>query len=134
MDDTTLVPGLAEAAVGLLAVIGLGVLVLRWRDRMAKSEGKSRDQIQARFEAILQFRTTLLRCVPGVLVIIFGVFYAIDRSNQHESDWWYGLLFIPIGWVLIPLLARKSWRRYKQLQQIADKNEYDSALDQISHP
>lgn len=101
------------------------------RRQISNSQGKTPDQIQARFAAILQFRATLYRCVPGVLIIILGIFYVIDRSRQREPDWWYGLLFIPVGWVLIPLLARKSWRRYKQLQQIAEKSDYDKALDQI---
>jgi hypothetical protein len=61
--------------------------------------------------------------------VVFGIFYAIDRGRQHESDWRIGLLFIPVGWVLVPLLARKSWRRYLELQQLAEKgpNECPSA-------
>jgi len=121
---------MAEAGAALLAILGGVAWVLR-RRQIASSHGKNAAQTQARFSAILQFRATLYRCVPGVLILIFGMFYAIDRSSQREPDWWHGLLFIPVGWVLISLLARKSWRRYKQLQQIAEKSDYDKALDQI---
>lgn len=118
MSDSGFPGELGEVGAGLLAVIGLGVSVLRWRHQMEKSHENKPDQVAARLAAILQFRATLIRCVPGLLVILLGAFYAFDRSNQHESDWWYGLLLIPIGWILILVLARKSWRRYKALQQV----------------
>src|ERR1700690_1737549 len=109
----------------LLAAVGLAAVWLHWRDKIAKSQGKTPEQVRARFNAILQFRSTLHRCIPGVLIFVFGVFYAIDRGRQHESDWWVGLLFIPAGWVLVPLLARKSWCRYVELQRLADGGEYE---------
>ena len=84
--------------------------------------------MQARFQALLEFRAALERSVPGVLLIILGAFYTVDRARQHESDGWYGLLFIPVGWLLVRLLARKSWRRYKARQKNADKTEYDYSL------
>ncbi len=34
---------------------------------------------------------------------------------------------IPAGWVLVLLLARKSWRRYLELQQLADNSKYEYA-------
>lgn len=110
---------------GLLAVVGLAALLLYLRDRIAKAQGKSVAQVQARFSAILQFRSTLQYCIPGVLTIVFGIFWVLDRSRQHESDWWIGLLFIPAGWLLILLLARRSWRRYLELQQIAENGQTD---------
>ena len=110
---------------GLTAVVGLAALLLYWRDRIAEAHRKTAPQVQARFSAILQFRSTLERCIPGVLMMVFGVFYVLDRSRQHESDWWAGLPFIPAGWGLILLLARRSWRRYLELQRIAEKGQTD---------
>lgn len=75
-------------------------------------------RVQARFTAILQFRSTLQYCIPGVLTICIWIFWELDRSRQHEADWWIGLPFIPAGWLLILLLARRRWRRYLELQQI----------------
>jgi len=124
MHDSTFASGLVDFSAALVAIVGLAALLLRWRDRIAKSQGKTSEQVRARFAAILQFRSTLERCIPGVLTITFGTFFALDRGRQHESDWWIGLLFIPAGWVLIPLLARKSWRRYLELRRLADKSEY----------
>jgi hypothetical protein len=110
-------------ALGLLAgVIGLGALFLYCRDRIAQRQGKTIEQVRARFAAVLQFRRTLELCIPGVLIIVLGVFFVFDRIREHESDWWQGLLFIPVGWVLIPLLARKSWRRYQELQRRAENS------------
>lgn len=126
MHDSPLIPVLVFFG-GLVAVVGLAALLLHLRDRTAKSHGKTPEQVQARFSAILQFRSTLEGCIPGVLVIVFGIFYVYDRSREHESDWWIGLLFLPVGWVLVPLLARKSWRRYLELQRLAEngKGEYE---------
>jgi hypothetical protein len=120
-----MISSLLIGLVGLVVVVGLAALLLYWRDRIAKAQGKTTAQVQARFSAILQFRSTLHRCIPGVLAIVFGVFYVLDRSRQHEPDWWFGLLFIPAGWLLILLLARGSWRRYLELQQIAEKGRTD---------
>jgi len=114
---------IATFLAGLIIAVGLAVLLLHWRDRYAKSHGKTIAQVQARFSAIRQFRWTLELCIPGVLIMVFGSFYAIDRGRQHEGDWWIGLLFIPLGWVLVPLLARKSWRRYQELQKLAGETE-----------
>jgi hypothetical protein len=119
--DSEFASGILKFAAGVLGIIGLAVLILRRRDRAAKSQGKTPQQIRARFDAILQFRSALQRSIPGILIIIFGIFYALDRGRQHDSDWWMGLLFIPVGWVTVPLLARKSWRRYRELQRLADK-------------
>jgi hypothetical protein len=120
-----MISSLLIGLVGLVVVVGLAALLLSWRDRIAKAQGKTTGQVQARFSAILQFRSTLHRCIPGVLTMVFGVFYVLDRSRQHEPDWWVGLLFIPAGWLLILLLARGSWRRYLELQQIAEKGQTD---------
>ena len=106
---------------GLAVSVVLAAAVLHLRDTIARSQGKTPEQVQARLSALLQFRSTLERCIPGVLVIVFSIFYVLDRARQHESDWWVGLLFIPLGWVLVPLLARKSWRRYLALQQMAER-------------
>jgi hypothetical protein len=122
MYDSAIVPPLIVLLAALTTVIGVAAILLRWRDSIAKSQGKTLEQVRARFAAILQFRSTLQRCIPGVLVIVFGIFYAVDRGRQHESDWWIGLLFIPAGWVLVPLLARKSWHRHLELQRLAEKN------------
>jgi hypothetical protein len=108
---------------GLVAAVGLAALLLYWRDSYAKSHGKTIAQVQARFSATLQFRWTLELCIPGVIFMVFGIFWAIDRGRQHESDWWVGLPFIALGWVLVPLLARKSWRRYQELQKLAGETE-----------
>ena len=125
MNNSALVSVLGEFSAGLVGAIGLATLLLRWRDRIAKSQGKTPEQVQARFAAILQFRSTLERCIPGVLTIIFGIFFALDRSREHDSDWWMGLFFIPAGWVLVTVLARKRWRRYLELQRLADKSSND---------
>ena len=122
------------ALAGLIVVVGLAALLLYLRDRLAKARGKSVAQVQARFAAILQFRKTLERCIPGVLTIIFGIFYVIDRSRQHEHDWWFGLPFIPVGWLLIPFFARGSWRRYLKLQKIAEGNTEQSEAGVYSGP
>ena len=120
-----MISSLLIGLMGVVVVVGLAVLLLYLRDRIAKAQGKTVAQVQARFSAILQFRSTLERCIPGVLMIVFGVFYVLDRSRQHESDWWVGLPFIPAGWLLILLLARRSWRRYLELLQIAEKGQTD---------
>ena len=112
-------------SLGLTVAVGLGAFVLYCRDRIAKVQGKTVAQVDARLSAILQFRSTLERCIPGMLTIVFGIFWVLDRSRQHESDWWVGLPFIPAGWLLILLLARKSWRRYLEIQQIAEKGQND---------
>ena len=125
MNNSALVSVLGGFSAGLVGAIGLATLLLRWRDRIAKSQGKTPEQVQARFAAILQFRSTLERCIPGVLTIIFGIFFALDRSREHDSDWWMGLFFIPAGWVLVTVLARKRWRRYLELQRLADKSSND---------
>ena len=124
-DSASVSPGVILFAV-LLAEVILAALVLYLRDRIARAQGKTPQQVQARFSAILQFRSMLQLRIPGVLMIVFGVFYAIDRSRQHESDWWMGLPFIPAGGILIPLLARRSWRRYLELQKLAEKVERES--------
>lgn len=119
----TIMASLLIGFAGLVVIVGLAALVLYLRDRIAKAQGMTVAQVQARFSAILQFRTTLERCIPGALTIVFGIFWVLDRSRQHESDWWVGLPFIPSGWLLILLLARKSWHRYLELQQIAEKRQ-----------
>jgi ABC-type Fe3+ transport system permease subunit len=121
-----MVSSLLIGLMGLVVLVGLAVLLLYLRDRIAKAQGKTMAQVQARCAAILQFRSTLQYCIPGVLTIVFGIFWVLDRSRQHESDWWIGLPFIPAGWLLILLLARRSWRRYLELQQIAEKGETDA--------
>jgi hypothetical protein len=126
MGDSTSVPTVVILLAVLLAATGLAALVLYLRDKTARTQGKTPQQVNARFLAILQFRSTLQRGIPGVLMIVFGVFYAIDRSRQHDSDWWVGLPFIPVGWILISLLARGSWRRYLDLQKLAEKGEPES--------
>jgi hypothetical protein len=126
MRDSASVSSVIILLASLLSAVGLAALVLYLRDRIARAQGKTARQVNARFFAILQFRSTLQRCIPGVLMIVFGVFYAIDRSRQHESDWWVGLPFIPAGWILIPLLARRSWRRYLELQRLAEKGKPES--------
>lgn len=132
MFDSGIVSGLVIFFAVLLAVVGLAALLLHWRDKVAKSQGKAQEQVRARFSAILQFRSTLERCIPGALIIVFGIFYAIDRGRQHESDWWVGLLFLPAGWVLVLLLARKSWHRYVELRRLAEKGEYEQqALPEV---
>jgi hypothetical protein len=123
MYDSPSSSAVAEFGFALLAVIGLAALVLRWRDSLAKSHGKTPEQVRLRFSAIMQFRSTLQRCIPGVLLVVLGIFFTLDRVRDHDSDWWVGLLFIPFGWVLVILLARKSWRRYLDLQRLADKGQ-----------
>jgi hypothetical protein len=123
MYDSSSTLVLAEFGCALLVVIGLDALLLRWRDSVAKSHGKTAEQVRLRFSAIMQFRSTLERCIPGVLLVILGIFFALDRSRVHDSDWCVGLLFIPFGCVIVVLLARKSWRTYLELQRLADKDE-----------
>jgi len=122
MHNSALVSVLGELSAGLVGAIGLSTLLLGWRDRIAKSKGKTPEQVRARFAATLQFRSTLEWSIPGMLTIIFGIFFSLDRGREHDSDWWIGLLFIPAGWVLVTLLARKHWRRYLELQRLADKS------------
>jgi hypothetical protein len=122
IQDSPLIPVLAFFG-GLAAIVGIVAFLLHLRDRIAKSQGRTPEQVQARFFAALQFRSTIERCIPGLIVIAFGSFYVYDRSREHESDWWIGLLFIPAGWVLVLLLARKSWRRYLELRRLAEKGE-----------
>jgi len=111
----------ALAFGGLLAVVGLAALMLYARDKIAASQGKSPAQVQAQFQALIAFYSALRRSIPGVLVIILGCFFVIDRITEHESDWWQGLIFIPIGWLLIPLFARKRWRRYLELRRLSEQ-------------
>jgi hypothetical protein len=127
---------LSELLIGLAAlagVFGLAALVLHLRDRIARAQGKAPEQMRARLQAILQFRKTLQLCIPGVLIIIFGVFWVIDRASDHESDWWQGLFAIPVGWAMVPLLAKRSWRRYLELQRQAE-NPATHPYDQIGPP
>jgi hypothetical protein len=121
----TMVMSLLIGLMGLVVVVGLAVLIVYLRDRIAGAQGKTVAQVQARFFAILQFRSTLQYCIPGVLTIVFGIFWVLDRSRQHESDWWIGLPIIPAGWLLILLLARRSWRRYLEFQRLAEKSQPD---------
>jgi hypothetical protein len=121
MNDS--VSSITILVAGLVAVVGLAALALYARDRLAGAHPESVEQGRARVAALLQFRTALQLCIPGVLIIIFGSFYAIDRMREYESDWWFGLLFIPVGWVLVPLLARRSWRRYRELRRLAEKGK-----------
>ena len=119
------------AVAALVGVVALAALFLTLRDRFARAHGKTNAQIRARFYAWLQLRRTLYLCAPGILIMAFGIFFAIDRGRDHDSDWWHGLLFIPAGWFLVPLLARRSWKRYLDLRRFADKNA-DPAFDQFS--
>ena len=126
MYDLPLFSHLADFALGLLAVITLAAVLLRWRDRKAFSEGKTPQQIQARTAAILAFQSALKRCIPGVLVMIFGAYFSVVWLRQHNSDWWQGLVLIPLGWFLVPLLARKKWLRYRALQQLSEMNPQEA--------
>jgi hypothetical protein len=119
------------ATAALIAIVGLAALTLTLRDRFLKGHRKTAAQIQARFSSLFQLRNTLYLCAPGILVMVFGMFFAIDRARQHDSDWWQGLPFIPVGWFLVPLLARRSWKRYLDLQRFADKDN-DPAFNQLS--
>ena len=126
MNDS--VSSIAILVVGFTAVVGLAALGLYARDRLAGSHAESVERARARVAALMQFRTALQLCIPGVLTMVFGAFYAIDRMREHESDWWIGLLVIPVGWVLVPLLARRSWRRYRELRKLAEKGEDEYIL------
>lgn len=119
------------AVAALVAVVALAALFLTLRDRFARAHGKTDAQIRARFAAWLQLRRTLYLCAPGILVMVLGMFFAIDRGRDQDSDWWQGLLFIPVGWFLVPLVACRSWKRYLDLRRFADKNP-DLAFDQPS--
>ncbi|HLX83102.1 MAG TPA: hypothetical protein VKR59_04355 [Terriglobales bacterium] len=119
------------AVAALVAVVASAALFLTLRDHFARAHGKTNAQIRARFSAWLQLRRTLYLCAPGILIMTFGIFFAIDRGRDHDSDWWHGLLFIPVGWFLVPLLARRSWKRYLDLRQFADRDA-DLAFDQHS--
>ncbi len=101
------------------------MILLRRRDRIAAQQGKTKEQIQADFAALLRLRTTLYLAAPGVLLIVFGLYFAAFRSQQGDSDWWTGLLFIVGGWFLVPLLARNSWRRYRELRRFAEMTPED---------
>jgi hypothetical protein len=59
MRDLSSFSSVAILLVALLAVVALAALALYLRDRMAKAQGKTPEQFQIRFSAILQFRSTL---------------------------------------------------------------------------
>lgn len=84
--------------VGLLMVVGLAALLLYWRDRTAKAQGKTVAQVQARFSAILQFRATLELCIPGALTIVFGIFWVLEGAvNMNQIGGWVCRSFPPGG-------------------------------------
>lgn len=112
--------GFVIGGVFIVAAVGLGALLLYLRDRYAAAHGKSMRQAQARFSALVQFYRTLQLCIPGVMIIILGIFLALDRGREHDPEWPIGLLLIPLGWLVVWFLARKSWRRYLELQQQAE--------------
>ncbi len=105
----------------LMGAVALAFLVLRWRDRRAKQEGKTPEQVHAGFQALLQLRSTLYRAAPGLLLVAFGMYAAVVGYYDRSPDWWYFLLFIPFGWTLVIVLGRNSWRRYLELRRFADK-------------
>ncbi len=104
----------------LLCAIALGAWVLHLRDKSAARRGETAVQTQARFASLLQLRNTMYRAAPGLLLMTFGAFYAVVGRFDDHPDWWYGLGFILLGWFLVPLLARGSWRRYLELRRIAN--------------
>jgi hypothetical protein len=104
----------------LLAVTALAALLLHWRDKSAKARGKTPEQIHSDFAALMQLKSTMQRAAPGLLLITFGIFFGVDRYREQDPEWWYCLLFIAIGWFLVPLLGRKSWKRYRELRKYAD--------------
>ena len=104
----------------LLTVTAIAALLLHWRDKNAKAQGKTPEQVKAGFAVLMQLRTTVYLAAPGLVMLTFGTFFGIDRYREHDSEWWYYILFIAIGWVLVPLLARRSWRRYLALRKFAD--------------
>jgi hypothetical protein len=119
MSAASSIPSLAILAALAISAVAAAALLLYLRDRYAASQGKSIEQVQARILALVQFYRTLECCVPGALMIIGGAFLAFDRSREHDPEWPIGLLLIPLGWLAVWLLARKSWRRYLELQRRA---------------
>ena len=88
---------LSSLLVGLVVAAGLAALLLYGRDRLAKAQGKAVAQIQARFFAILQFRSTLERCIPGVLtkegrrtVMQLGLRHRKSASCRRNSRPFFG--------------------------------------------
>ncbi len=73
-------------ATALMTIVALAALLLTLRDRFVKGHRKTAAQIRARFSSMLQLRNTLYLCAPGVLVMVLGMFFAIDRGRQHDSD------------------------------------------------
>lgn len=112
--------------VGWIAIaVAIGAILLRRRDRIAQCGGKTPEQIQVDFAAAEQLRSTLTRTIPGALLIIFGVFFAFDDYARHDSEWWFGLAFVAGGWLLVRLMARRSWQRYLELRRFTEMNQDD---------
>jgi hypothetical protein len=105
----------------LMGAVALAFLVLRWRDRRAKEEGRTPGQVHAGFQALLQLRSTIYRAAPGLLLIALGMYSAVSGYYDGNSEWWYLLLLIPFGWALVIVMTRKSWRRYLELRRFADE-------------
>jgi hypothetical protein len=68
----------------------------------------SPEQLQAKFDALLQLKETVLKAVPGLMLIIFGAVFVLDLRERHDPDWWHGLVFVVTGWVFVHLFTRRS--------------------------
>ena len=88
----------------------------------------SPEQVRAKFEAFLELRETGVRAIPGMMLMAFGAVFVSDLRDRHDPDWWHGLLFLVAGWIFLRLFTRKSWKRYLELNELAESNS-DSVTD-----
>ncbi len=88
--------------------------------RRAAMRVTSPEQLQAKFDALLQLKETVLKAIPGLMLIIFGTVFVLDLREHHDPDWWHGLVFVVAGWVFVHLFTRRSWKRYLELNRFAE--------------
>jgi uncharacterized protein YjeT (DUF2065 family) len=111
---------IVEVLFSLIATLLSLLYVLK---RRAARRLTSPEQVQAKFDALLQLKDTALRVIPGVMLIFFGGVLFSDLRDHHDPDWWHGLIFVVAGWIFLRLFTRKSWKRYLELNQLAESHD-----------
>ncbi len=121
------------AILGIYAagVIALAVAVLVIRDRVARAHRKTPVQVRARWDSLVELSRVMKFAAPGLLIIAFGAFFVWASYTDGSPDWWLGLLAIAVGWFLVPLFARRSWRRYVELRRVADGDDEQQSSDTL---